>query len=982
MASTPPAGTKTPPTTTTALSITKGTVASHDQSVEAPAASSASSAIGTKSATIATSRGDGYKGKALRSWPQLPPEIIRLIANFHLELAAPTQNLPNTWEPRFYPRDTLRNGHRPWPFAPRTIFMAARDTRTLELLMSVCPQWGVAIEHHSFWNAALNAIDPLDQYPHYGWAQPPPAPEHSSSAPAPGPVKLTPYIHFRNLIQASCLPCLLNGPSGWSHGLAQGRRIINGVPRLGTITVCKPHAERRSATFFYCGVCLRDGDLARRLGQDALRFAQEQVLRAERAVRDRQPGAEIQRQRAAEAARVAYDEAARLTNVMPAECLGVNEDEGVFRGIHATCKTCRIEWLCRQAMTAADEREKEVRGEGEMLLKTLGMARNRPGVLGPMDPQVRDAVMVYLDLAEGTISSVLSLAIDRGWLSSQTRWVELMGQALASRKLTAAAEGAEYAAGLLGRNAGRRGRRGKSVSPASLGEHDLDLLEEYDYEDEDSELDESDDEREATSALEKTITEMALGDWARGRILDGSWVDPADIWYRSDNPDFPVQAVHPVPWAVSPPPSPVDLESPAGDSPSMPTVNAHPGPPSPPPPSYALAEAAHHGHIRQMRVVLLPVLRNIVRRIVVECALDASEGVVGAPDPAMRATRMSLADVVRELREEEGVWFDGVDWSERRKNARKDAEAREREEEDAQRARRLTDGSDDSSEDGTSRTSDTGSSATVHSTPTLGTTPTPPPPEEPTKETLQERTHGQPTIAVMPVLHPPRLLRPIPHVPDTIEHLPPYSMESLRLVWREACAPLYHCRCTVCERAMAAAQAAQGGTPVNVPPAPAPVVPAVVTDTDRDKSPLVLHLPAEDDAQGLDVGSVVSFVEESDLVSKLEDEEYHRGYDDDQLAVSARKRSVDELESEESADDVTRDRGGTPPKRARTGEREYNTTGFFKRRSEELDGDTDSDDTTSEGHPYKRARSEVAESPPASRDSEQETPTPAVRRPR
>ncbi|KAJ7053109.1 hypothetical protein C8F01DRAFT_556842 [Mycena amicta] len=35
-------------------------------------------------------------------------------------------------------------------------------------------------------------------------------------------------------------------------------------------------------------------------------------------------------------------------------------------------------------------------------------------------------------------------------------------------------------------------------------------------------------------------------------------------------------------------------------------------------------------------------------------------------DPVIRAARMSLEDVVRELREEEGVWFEGVDWSERR----------------------------------------------------------------------------------------------------------------------------------------------------------------------------------------------------------------------------------------------------------------------------------------------------------------------------
>ncbi|KAJ7447483.1 hypothetical protein FB451DRAFT_1290439, partial [Mycena latifolia] len=70
------------------------------------------------------------------------------------------------------------------------------------------------------------------------------------------------------------------------------------------------------------------------------------------------------------------------------------------------------------------------------------------------------------------------------------------------------------------------------------------------------------------------------------------------------------------------------------------------------------------------------------------------------------------------------------------------------------------------------------------------------------------------------VLDPPRLLRPIPYVPETIAHLPPYSLEALRAVRREACAPLYHCRCSICERAMAVAQVAQGGNPATASAAP------------------------------------------------------------------------------------------------------------------------------------------------------------------
>jgi hypothetical protein len=142
------------------------------------------------------------------------------------------------------------------------------------------------------------------------------------------------------------------------------------------------------------------------------------------------------------------------------------------------------------------------------------------------------------------------------------------------------------------------------------------------------------------------------------------------------------------------------------------------------------------------------------------------------------------------VREEEALWFDGIDWSEKRRNAREQEQerlererVREREQERDMERRHRTEGSDDSAA-GTPRTSDT---SPVLSTSTLGTTPSPPPLGEHRKDKLhadakeRERTR-QPTIAVDPVLNPPRLLRPIPYVPETIAHLPGYSLEAIRAV--------------------------------------------------------------------------------------------------------------------------------------------------------------------------------------------------------
>jgi hypothetical protein len=40
----------------------------------------------------------------------------------------------------------------------------------------------------------------------------------------------------------------------------------------------------------------------------------------------------------------------------------------------------------------------------------------------------------------------------------------------------------------------------------------------------------------------------------------------------------------------------------------------------------------------------------------------------------------------------------------------------------------------------------------------------------------------KPTIPVSPVLNPPRLLRPISYIPETIAHLPPYSLDPIKAV--------------------------------------------------------------------------------------------------------------------------------------------------------------------------------------------------------
>lgn len=133
------------------------------------------------------------------------------------------------------------------------------------------------------------------------------------------------------------------------------------------------------------------------------------------------------------------------------------------------------------------------------------------------------------------------------------------------------------------------------------------------------------------------------------------------------------------------------------------------------------------------------------------------------------------------------MWFDGFDWAERRRNNGRELVKREREN---------GCGSDASSTSSCSRSSN--GSSPVLSTTTLQTTPSPPPIqlgeekgdgechdeiEELGRTAVTTRKLSKPvTIALAPVLDPPKLLRAIPYVPVTVSHMPQFSLEAFRAV--------------------------------------------------------------------------------------------------------------------------------------------------------------------------------------------------------
>ncbi|TFK50774.1 hypothetical protein OE88DRAFT_1659834 [Heliocybe sulcata] len=509
-----------------------------------------------------------------------------------------------------------------------------------------------------------------------------------------------------------------------------------------------------------------------------------------------------------------------------------NEDEETWPGIEATCKTCRAEWLWQRAS---------------------GSPRDQAAVGGSKfstsDWETRQAIDAFIELGEGTITEVLGLAQDKFWLRKYTKLHDMLQQAIAASRYASREDG-------------------------------------YSSADELSEEEEDDPELLSITEEAGGVRDLAINDFARNRILDGYWFSPADQWYGHTVGDRSpvVRATHPCPWSL-------DQDEDDGSlRPRPATVRAET------PPSFQLCEAVYRAYQKQMRIVLLPAMNNIVRKLVIECTADRV-------DPALKASRMDLEDVCAALRDE-SMWYNGIDWLERRANKKRDERVRLRREEEEDRESSASSKSDDSH-----------ATSPVLSTSTLGTTPSPPPIA--TKKDEEGDAPLQVPIPVSPVLDRPRLLHPIPYIPMTTSHMPPYSQEALRVVWREACQPLYQCRCKICERAMVKANVEAGNLIASELQAQQ-AVSNTKEETDDQQTPGEIRIEdADEEIRLLEE-------EEEEEVEELEEEESSTTTTEDVMVypVTPRKRSRDleedaEGESDHSGEEDDTERSRTPPKRVR-----------------------------------------------------------------
>lgn len=548
-------------------------------------------------------------------------------------------------------------------------------------------------------------------------------------------------------------------------------------------------------------------------------------------------------------------------------CCVENEDEETWPHVESTCRSCRMEWLWRRASS------------NPMDAQAVGGNR-----FATSDWETRQALESFIELGEGTIQDVFTIAREKQWLRKYTKLNDMLMQAVAASRYATRAENGQPGYG----------------SGDDLSEED-------------------EDDVELLSMTEEAggVRELAVSDWARNRILDGHWVNPADQWYNN-GPSLPpyVPAEHPCPWNRD-----AAYTGALDDGETMDNGDEleHPRPKTVRaefPPTFALCENACRAFSRCMHDILLPAMNNIVRRIVIECTADGT-------DPAIKTSRMTMEEVLQELRDE-ATWFNGIDWLERRAN-------RAKEERDRLRAQAGDD--DDSS---SSRSDGSHTTSPVLSTTTLQTTPSPPPSSD-VKDSdaiVSPITNTAPVIPIPvgPVLKSPQLIHPIPYIPASLHRDLAYSYDSVRSVWREACQPLYQCRCSICERMMIKLNKEAGNV---VPAVPAPtnhtvssatnVAPTVVnppTVHTQVPATIVLSEVSLEDMQQLEQEE-----EEDENDSIIDDSgESEKGHDEipstpvkDVPAVPrttafSRKRSSDELDADY---EIERTGAATPPKRIR-----------------------------------------------------------------
>ncbi|KAF9511703.1 hypothetical protein BS47DRAFT_1346460 [Hydnum rufescens UP504] len=307
----------------------------------------------------------------------------------------------------------------------------------------------------------------------------------------------------------------------------------------------------------------------------------------------------------------------------------------------------------------------------------------------------------------------------------------------------------------------------------------------------------------------EALRSTALQDWSRGRIIDGCWISPLDM-FQMGYPELVAcveQAIAEGYGARHP--FSGDEEHELGFRfPQKEQLH------------YRIPGGRLYNEIQLafefvFRAILMPALQNCLRRLMAEA--DAN-----SIDICQSVLRISIADLIGpQFLQAREMWFAEYDWTSRYPRAPSSASPSE---DGSPKMESTASVSSDSRHSGSDASNERPSPAT-----TMRTTPSPSP--EPKNRELDAMDSPEPepiigsddtvdlSCTVVPsqgssrlstgsprsIFHgprtpPPRLLDCVPRIPSSVDHLGQGAAQRLHELWRETIAPLFECTCGICSR--------------------------------------------------------------------------------------------------------------------------------------------------------------------------------------
>lgn len=433
------------------------------------------------------------------------------------------------------------------------------------------------------------------------------------------------------------------------------------------------------------------------------------------------------------------------------------EEDHYLKDVRATCRSCR----------------------NAVLQHVL-----RPRVPKDLWQVIDPIIDPFLEFSDGCIKDIIVEVDEKLWLIAHTNYQELHDSAMAAerarlREQIRAEREAENSA--PGRRAAQNEARLQQLlesgdaSPEAI-EQALAMQAAANEEDEEDLLDEDFGEL-LNQAEESNVTDIALNQWARARILSGCWISPLDIYQgvagtrirdsvlqRALPPWHPVKSYHGYPndpQALNPDGTPIPMPH---HMPSNGSIHC------PYPPGRLFQRAQWHFE-NNLRRILYPALENLVSRLIHEAEMEAK-------DVCRLAAAFSSGMILEELVAVQ-LWGDKYDWS------------------NASTSPTMT--STATIESGSDRDSPPS---------TIRTTPSPSPPATTSPKssagvfaTAQRAVRLPSPPSPTAWAFPSRLLATIPFIPRANEHIGPNALVLLDIVWKEAVGGLFACQCTICLRA-------------------------------------------------------------------------------------------------------------------------------------------------------------------------------------